>query len=170
LGPPVSGSNVTAGVYSKTPGVKRPRLSRFGGRACVVPPKSTAVDPPSPPAATPSPLPCRRIRRRDSRSSPLPTPKSAAAAADAVPHGARSADDPEILRPQELLPPPTRSSSRRPSSPAKVNSAPSLLVLLDELVLDVRFRVLGSIQYKFLDCPILVLFLLTFLFYPSIAQ
>jgi hypothetical protein len=163
LGPPVSGSNVTAGVYSKTPGVKRPRLSRFGGRASVVPPKSTAIDPPSPPA---SPPPCRR----DSRSSPLPTPKSAATAADAVPHGARSADDPEILRPQELLPPPTRSSSRRPSSPAKVNSAPSLLVLLDELVLDVRFRVLGSIQYKFLDCPILVLFLLTFLFYPSIAQ
>jgi hypothetical protein len=126
LGPPVSGSNVTAGVYSKTPGVKRPRLSRFGGRACVIPPKSTAVDPPSPPAATPSTLPCRRIRRRDSRSSPLPTPKSAAAAADAVPHGARSADDPEILRPQELLPPPTRSSSRRPSSPAKLNSFVSM--------------------------------------------
>jgi hypothetical protein len=96
-----------------------------------------------------------RIRRRDSRSPPLPTPESAAAtpvrrryrrlnpppllptpscgkpatvfsgpASD--PHGARSAADPEILRPQELLPPPTRSSSLRPSSPAKLNSFVSM--------------------------------------------
>jgi hypothetical protein len=52
-----------------------------------------------------------RIRRRDSRSSPLPTPKSAAAAADAVPQQASDG----FLRPCQR---PTRSSfRRRPGDP-----------------------------------------------------
>jgi hypothetical protein len=73
VGPPVSGSNVTVGVYGKTPGVKRARLSRL-----VAARFSPQIDmPPSPPP--PNPLPpssihCRRAPPPNPLSPPPPSP------------------------------------------------------------------------------------------------
>ncbi|XP_071678901.1 uncharacterized protein [Lolium perenne] len=111
--PPVSGSNVTAGVYGKTPGVTRARLSRLV--AARLPPNRPAAVAASPKSPAPS-----SIRRR--HAPPLnPPPHVAVAASPKSP-----APSPSIRRhrrrPRSIAIAIAVSLDPSPSSPAKASA------------------------------------------------